>query len=254
MRLRLVVTGIVFFLLAMAILWPASSLAPWIEGTSKGKLRLSSAEGRLWNGNGVLQARTGDSASWHSAQNIRWQLRWGELWRGRIGVEAGFEKGDALVLIGPGGLSIERLDATLATSLIGALLPGALGRFAWSGSLNARGQGFSCAWQGRSCQGEIELLWKDAAVAEIPGGDLGDYRIRLVAEGSNLRFDLATLRGRLQITGSGEVSANAFRFNGEAGAAGPSGAQLNSLLRTIGRQGSTPDKVIIDYRITGLSG
>lgn len=254
MRLRLLLTGTVFFLLAMAILWPASSLGPWIENASAGKLRLSSTEGRLWNGNGVLQARTGDGASWHSAQNIRWRLRWNELWRGRIGVEAGFDQGDALVMIGPGGLSIEQLDATLPTSLVGVLLPGALGRFGWAGSLNARGKGFSCALQSRSCQGEIEVLWNDAAVAEIPGGDLGDYRIRLVAEGQNLRFDLATLRGRLQIAGSGEISATTFRFSGEAGATGPSGAQLNSLLRTIGRQGQTPDRFIIDYRITGLGG
>ncbi|TRZ97491.1 MAG: hypothetical protein D4R84_05175 [Rhodocyclaceae bacterium] len=254
MRLRLLVTGILFFLLAAAILWPAASLAPWIESVSQGKLRLASAEGRLWNGNGVLLARTGDSASWRNAQNIRWQVRWSELWRGRVGVEAGFEKGDALVMLGPTGLSIEELDATLSASLIGAMLPGALGRFGWAGSLNARGKNFSCAWQSQNCQGEIEVLWKDAAVAEIPGGDLGDYRIRLVGEGQTLRFDLATLGGRLQITGSGEVSATALRFNGEAGATGPSALQLNNLLRTLGRHGSTPDKVIIDYRSSGSSG
>jgi len=254
MRLRLLVTGILFFLLAAAIMWPASSLAPWIENASYGKLRLASAEGQVWNGNGVLLARTGDGAAWRNAQNIRWQLRWGELWRGRIGVEAGFEKGDALVMFGPGGLSVEQLDATLSASLVGALLPGALGRFGWAGSLNARGNSFACVWQSQSCQGEIEVLWKDAGVSEIPGGDLGDYRIRLVGEGQNLRFDLASLRGRLQITGSGEISATALRFNGEAGAVGPSAAQLNNLLRTLGRQGSTPDKVIIDYRSTGLRG
>lgn len=254
MRLRLVVTAMLFFLIAMALSWPASSLAPWIESATHGKLRLASAEGRLWSGNGVLLARTGDSSSWHSAQNFRWQLRWGQLWRGRIGVEAGFEKGDALILFGPDGLFIERLDATLTTSLLGVLLPGAVGRYGWGGTLNARGGGFQYAWQSRSYTGEIELLWKDAAVDQVPGGDLGDYRIRMVGEGQSLRFDLATLRGRLQITGSGEISANALRFNGEAGATGQSSAQLNNLLRTIGRRGATPDKVTIDYRVTGLGG
>ncbi|MCX7175965.1 MAG: type II secretion system protein N [Proteobacteria bacterium] len=254
MRLRLLVTAILFFLLATAILWPAGSVGPWIESASNGKLRLVSAEGRLWNGSGVLQARTGDSSSWQSAQNIRWQLRWSELWRGRIGVEAGFEKGDALIQVGPDGFLIERCDATLSAALLGMLLPGAVGRYAWAGSLNARGSGFGYAWQGGIYQGEIDLFWNDAAVAEIPGGDLGDYRIRMVGEGQSLRFDLATLRGRLQIIGSGEISASALRFNGEAGATGPTGAQLNNLLRTLGRQGPTPDKVIIDYRITGLNG
>lgn len=254
MRLRFLVTGILFFLLAATILWPAASLSPWVESATNGRLRLASAEGRLWNGNGVLLGRTGDGGDWHSAQNIAWRLRWSDLWRGRIGVETGFEHGDALFMVGIEGLYVERLDATLTASLIGVLLPGALGRYAWAGSMNARGSGFSCAWQSQNCQGEIALLWKDAGLAEVPGGDLGDYRIRMVGEGQALRFDLATLRGRLQITGSGEVSANAVRFRGEAGATGPSGAQLNNLLRTIGRQGATPDRFIIDYRGTGPGG
>lgn len=254
MRLRFLVTGILFFLLAAAIMWPAASLAPWIESASYGKLRLASAEGRVWNGNGVLLARSGDSSSWHSAQSIRWQLRWSELWHGRIAVDAGFENGSALVTFGTGGLSVEQLDATLAASMAGSLLPGALGRFGWAGLLHASGKSFACTRQSQSCQGEIELLWKDAAVAEIPGGDLGDYRIRLVGEGQNLRFDLATLRGRLQIGGSGEISTTVLHFTGEAGATGPSAGQLNSLLRTLGRPGSTPDRVIIDYRSTALRG
>lgn len=254
MRLRFFVAGILFFLLAAAILWPAASLAPWIDSASNGKLRLVSAEGRLWSGSGVLQARTGDSASWHSAQEIRWQLRWSELWRGQIGVDAGFEKGSAQARVGSDGIFIERLDASLSASLLGALLPGAVGRYGWAGSLNARSDGFGYSWQGGIYRGEISLQWDDAAVAEIPGGELGDYRIRMVGEGQNLRFDLATMRGRLQITGSGELSANALRFNGEASAGGPSATQLHNLLRTLGRQGATPDKVIIDYRIAGLGG
>lgn len=254
MRLRLLVTGILFFMLAMAVLWPASAVVPWIADASKGRLRLTSPEGRLWSGSGVLQARTGDSTTWHSAQTIRWQVRWNELWRGRMGVEASFDNGMTLVTMGADGLSIEQLDATLPTSLIGVLLPGPLGRFGWAGTLSARGQDFSCVWQNRNCRGELELSWTDAAVAEIAGGELGDYRIRMVAEGPNLRFDLDTRRGRLQINGSGEVSINSFRFVGEATATGPSSAQLHNLLRTIGRQGATPDKILIDYRLSGTGG
>jgi len=254
MRSRLL--GLLLFvllvLLAMAVMWPASSLAPWVSEVSNNHWRLASAEGRLWNGKGVLLARTGDSAIWHSAQNVRWEARWSELWRGRVGVEAGFDQGGALLMVGPEGLYIEQLDTTLGTALVGVLLPGALGRYGWAGTLQARGKDFNCAWKSRTCQGEIELLWRNAGVAELLGGELGDYRIRLAGEGQTLRVDLATLGGRLQIAGNGEVSANGVRFNGEAGATGPDAASLNNILRTIGRPGATPGRYTIDYRGSGF--
>ena len=249
-RFLIMILFFMFFLLAAAILWPAASLTPWVERASNGKLRLASAEGQVWNGSGVLLVRKGDSATSHSAESVQWKIRWGNLWRGRIGIEAGFENGSALASIGQDSLDIEQIDATLGVTLLGALLPGPLGRFGWAGSLNVKGKDFSCALKGRICQGEMEMLWRDAGVSEIPGGDLGDYRIRLMGEGQVLRFDLATLRGRLQIAGGGEISAGALRFAGEASAIGPASAQLNNFLRTIGRQGSTPEKILIDYRST----
>jgi len=254
MRPRLLGFGlfVLFLLFALVLMWPATALAPWIGDASNRHWRLASAEGRLWNGKGVLLARTGDSATWHSAQNIRWRLRWSDLWRGRFGVEAGVDQGGALVMVGLDGFYIEQLDATLTTALLGVLLPGALGRYGWAGSLHGRGKDFSCAWQSRTCQGEIELIWSNAGVAEILGGELGDYRIRLVGEGPTLRLDLSTLSGRLQIAGNGEIIANAVRFNGEAGATGPDAASLNNLLRTIGRPGATPGRFTIDYRGAGF--
>ncbi|MFA7282449.1 MAG: type II secretion system protein N [Sterolibacterium sp.] len=253
MRLRLV--GFAFFilcfLLAIVILWPASALSPWVERASSGHWRLASAEGSVWNGSGMLLARSGDSASWNIVKNIRWQLRWGDLWRGRIGVATTFGQGSSLIAATAKGLSLEQLDATLPAPMILALLPGALGRYGWGGNLRLRSNAFRCVWHTYACLGEIELLWNNAEVAEVPGKALGDYRFRLVGEGQTLRVDLFTLRGRLQINGTGDISARGLRFNGEATATGSNAASLNAVLNVLGRRTGIPGKYVINYREIG---
>ena len=243
---------LVFLLSAIVALWPASALAPWIESVSKGHWHLAAAEGSFWNGNGILLAHDGAGRS--IAQNIRWQLRWSELVHGRIGVNTAFEQGGGLIVAEPDGITVEQLDAQLPAAMLVILLPGAIGRYGWAGTLHARSNNFHCSWHGDLCAGEIELEWDDAAVAEVTGNRLGDYRVRVVGEGRALRFDLSTLRGRLQINGSGEITRSGLRFNGEAGASGADAASLDALLRTLGRVAATPGRYLIDYRETSTNG
>ncbi len=254
MRLRLVDSGflILFFLLAAAIQWPAAWMAPWIDRASSKHWRLATATGTLWNGSGILLVRSGKNAPWRNAQSIHWQLRWSELWLGRISIATTLEQGTLRIVADPHEISVEQLDATLPAAEITPQLPGALGRYGWTGSLDARSKQFRCGWNNHSCQGEIELLWRDAAVSEVPGPALGDYRLLLVGEGRSLHVDLATQRGRLQITGKGEISGNGLSFNGEAVVTGSDSASLKALLGSLGRPAGIPGKYLIDYRETGI--
>ncbi|MFA7270974.1 MAG: type II secretion system protein N [Sterolibacterium sp.] len=219
-----------------------------MERASNGHWRLASAEGSIWNGNGTLLAQSGDGTSWHIAQNIRWQIRWGDLWRRRLGISTTFEQGSAQIAVTAEGLSIEQLEATLPAPAILVLLPGALSRYGWGGSLHLRSNAFRCTWRGYACVGEIEMVWNGAEVAEIPGNQLGDYRFRLIGESTALRIDLSTQRGRLQINGNGDISGRGLRFNGEASAVGTNAASLNAMLNTLGRRTGIPGKYLIDYR------
>lgn len=250
MRLRPVDFGIfiLLFLLAVALQWPATWLAPLIDRASNGHWRLTAVEGRPWNGTGTLLVRAGDSTPWRIAQNVRWQLLWRELLRGRIAADLGMEQGGLRLAASAGGFAVEHVDATLPAAEIAPQLPGALGRYGWSGTLHAQGAGYRCNWSGESCNGDIDLLWNDAAVAEISGPALGDYHLHLVGEGTTLRVDLATLRGRLQLNGSGEISAKAVHFNGEASATGADAKALDALLNTLGRPSGVPGKYLIEYR------
>lgn len=246
-RLAVIVILITSFLVAVLILSPASALSPWVERLSSGHWQLASTEGSIWSGSGTLLARSGDK-TWHVAQNIRWQLRWGNLWRGRIDVVATLEQGSLLLAVTSKRLSFEQLDASIPAPLLLELLPGALGRYGWGGFIHLGSNTFSCNWNSYSCVGEIELTWRDAEVAEIPGNKLGDYRFRIVGESQALRIDLTTLSGRLQFNGSGEISPHGLRFNGEAAAMGPNAANLGAMLNTLGRRSRTPGKYLIDYR------
>lgn len=244
---RFVLFG-VFFLCAAAILWPAAWLGPWIEQASSGRWRLASAAGSIWDGRGILAAGAGGTASWHSAQSIRWRLDTGNWWRGRIGAVIELERGAARLVLDPDALTVEQVDAALPAPLLGAMLPETLAGYGWTGMVQARGGGFRCTWDGASCAGEIEFQWNDAGLAEIPGTRLGDYRMRLTGEGPVLRAVIATLGGRLHVQGTGEIERGAVRFVGEASANGPNDAWLNDVLRSIGRPGGTPGRVAIHYR------
>jgi general secretion pathway protein N len=246
---RLWLLGIVLFLLAAIAQFPAAWLAPWIGQASGERWRLGAVEGTIWKGRATLSAYDRKSGRWHPALGIHWRFLWSELARGGATLQADLDQGGGAQLsAGFQGWLLERLDVTLPVVYATALLPGTLGEYGWSGTAQARGNGFGCRWSRPVCIGRIDLQWADAAIAQIPGPALGDYRVRLIGEGEALRFDLGTLRGRLQVTGTGELNAETVRFSGEAEAKGEGAAAVETVLRAIGRPGTAPGRYLIEYR------
>jgi general secretion pathway protein N len=69
--------------------------------------------------------------------------------------------------------------------------------------------------------------------------ELGSYRVVIAGDaerGDSTSLQLSTLRGALQLSGSGQWVASRFRFQGQARAAPGSEAALNNLLNIIGRR------------------
>lgn len=253
---RLWLFGVALFLVCAIVQLPAAWLAPWIAQATHQRWRFGAVEGTLWQGRAAIYGFDRPSGRWRPGRGLRWRLAASELLPGRRGpgrlaVQVDLDEGGGVRLAaGIHGWSIERIDAMLAADQIAALLPGTLGDYGWSGTMRGRGAEFGCRWGRPECTGQVELTWEHAGVAQIPGPPLGDYQLRVTAEGEALRFDLATVRGRLQITGAGELSAGQLRFNGEAAATGEGAASLNPILASVGRPGSAPGQYVIEYRET----
>jgi len=232
--------------------WPAATLAGWVEDGSGGRWSLGSASGTLWNGNATLLTAEGGAGSkrWRAVQSIRWKLRWSELLHGHLGYETSLEHGGALVNVGIAGIALENLDTQLPASILAGLFSGPLARYGWTGTLEARAASFKCRWNA-NCTGEIEIVWKNAGVTELSDATLGSYRSRIVGEGQAVHFDLATLEGRLQISGNGDAGAGGMRFIGQASAHGANADRLEAHLRIFGRRGAAPGIYVLEYRTPG---
>ena len=241
--------GMGLFLLAGIVQLPAAWLAPWIAQISHQRWRLGAVEGTVWQARAVLYGLDRPTGRWHLGRGLQWRLAGSELLRGRLAVQVDMDDGGgARLAAGVRTWTIERLDARLSADQVAALLPGTLGDYGWSSAMRAHADEFRCEWARPVCSGRIELTWDGAAVAQVPGPPLGDYRLRLTAEGEALRFDLGTARGRLQIAGSGELSAGSLHFVGEAASMGDDVGNLDAILRVLGRPGTAPGRYLIDYR------
>ena len=255
-KLTYIVLFAVLFLPAVVLQWPAAWFQFRLEQSNGAQWMVSGAEGTIWDGKAtLLMAERGigsgnriNSERWRVVQSIGWKVRWNELWRGRLIFETALERGGAVITIGAGGVTLEKLDTQLPASVLSGVFSGPIGRYGWLGTLQAKSPLFKCAWHGAACEGEVDLLWKDAGVSEIPGPPFGSYRSRIVGEGQAVHFDLATLEGRLQITGAGDMNAGKLRFTGEASAAGVDAGRLEAQLRTLGRPAGTPGKYVLEYR------
>jgi general secretion pathway protein N len=84
-------------------------------------------------------------------------------------------------------------------------------------------------------EGSLQLDLPDMASRLSTLRPLGSYRLHLQG-GEQTMLDLQTLRGALQLQGSGRWTAAHLRFEGEARADAASEAELSNLLNIMGRR------------------
>jgi hypothetical protein len=257
-RWRYAALFILLLLTALLLQWPAAALSSHLENQSNGQWRLTNPRGTLWQGGGLLLLRMPGNRNGHRLIDLNWRIRPGELLRGRLSIDLEPEQGQLRLIATPDGLHLESLNATLPANALIPLLPGALGRYHWEGQLQARSAAFSCDWSAQNCQGHIEILWDNAAIAEVSGPALGHYRLNLTGNGPALKLAIDTREGRLQLQADGEITHNGhLHLQGEASAPTKTGdlndESLNALLTLLMRpQGA--GRYRIDYRDNSRSG
>ena len=108
------------------------------------------------------------------------------------------------------------------------------------GQLALETEGMTLRWtQGRAnMEGAVAIDALDIASRLSTLRPLGSYRLELQAleDGHSASLDLQTLRGDLQLQGSGQWVGGRLRFEGEARAAPGREVTLTNLLNIIGRR------------------
>jgi general secretion pathway protein N len=235
--------------LALLFFAPARWLASAVLSGTGGQVQLVNARGSLWTGQSDLVLSGGEGSR---TQTV---LPRGVAWRLRPALVSGVP-GLGIHLSAPcctpqpihvklrprwGGAEL-RIAAT--SSQWPADLLSGLGT-PWNtlrmeGQLALQTEGMTLSWaQGRAnMEGTLAVDALDIASRLSTLRPLGSYRLELQAlpDGHSAALALQTLRGDLQMQGSGQWIGGRLRFQGEASAAAGREVTLTNLLNIIGRR------------------
>jgi general secretion pathway protein N len=242
-------------MLALVALAPAAWLADAVADASEQRLLLADARGTVWAGSAV-PVLTGGAGS-RDASALPGRLHW------RLGFDGSalaLRASHACCLNGELHLRVlprwggARVELQPAAATAGQAAPIGQWPAAWL-------VGLGTPWNTLQPSGSIRLMSPGLVVESVKGrwlldgsaeieldslasristlDELGSYRLVLqgdTAGGEAASLELSTLRGALQLSGSGQWAASKLRFQGQASAAEGSEAALNNLLNIIGRR------------------
>ncbi len=220
------------FAVSAGTMVPARWLGAALDQATAGRVRLVGASGFPWGGRGdlVVRVQGGEVV----LPGTQWQWLPARLIVGEVAFEVKFDSGaatgTAVIARRMASFVVREADVAVSAATIAEgidLLRG------WQpgGVLNFRTQ--SLAFQDHSIAGDAELTWQGAAAAASP---LGDYRFMMHAQdGGTARLELATLRGPLHLTASGDYGPNnGLRLRGTAMPEADYRARLLPLLALFG--------------------
>lgn len=240
--------GVVGLLMALMAFAPARWLADAASRASGEQVQLVNASGTVWAGQADLLLTGGDGSRTRTAlpQGLAWRLA--PAWRNgpalavRLLAPCCTPQPVALALrprFGGAELTLDGFDSAWPAELLSGLgTPWNTLRL--EGTLALRSEGLALQWaRGRLLlHGGLDIEALDIASRLAGIRPLGSYRttLRAADDGSTAQIDLATLRGRLLLQGSGQWVGGRLRFAGDAQAAPGSEAALTNLLNIMGRR------------------
>lgn len=194
---------------------PAGLVDGLLAHFSDGGLRLQQAEGSLWHGRGMLASRDASGRSLSPWLPLSWDFDTAALGRAALGWQFN-SNGSPLgsVHLSPSGVALNafKLHAPAGAAL--ASIPHPAAQAGWQGDLTLEAPDWRCPPDGR-CDGEARLLWRGVGSALFPDRKFGDYELKIHAAAGHLRFQIATLNGPIQLSGSGEAPfGQTPRFDG----------------------------------------
>jgi general secretion pathway protein N len=226
--------GVPAYLISMALTAPATFIGARANDATGGQVRVSDAQGNLWSGS--LRATLDTPGGPFALDRVTWRFIPGEIVHGRVAFDVGVDsrdaRGNAQVLRGFSDWEARGASARIDARALPLFYPVVA---AWrpEGSLHLATDGVR--WNEREMQGNVNIEWRDAAVALSDVRPLGTYRLVAQGVGESVKLALSTIAGALTMSGKCEVRLpRGTTFSGEARGEGPSAAALDPLLNLMG--------------------
>lgn len=235
--------GFLGLVLATCIFAPAAWLSYALKRASNGHVVLNDAQGSIWQGSAqlVLSGGAGSRDATTLPGRIQWRLRPSLPMNIQTSLKADCcIAQDINLLVTPhlnGASAVMQASHSTwpATLLTGLGAP--FNTIDLKATLNLNTQLITIQWRDQQFKldGLAELDIMDASTRLSTLHPVGSYRMSLQG-GSTPALNLQTLRGSLQLSGTGQFTGNRWRFNGEATAAPDAEAALSNFLDIVGRR------------------
>lgn len=229
--------GIVAYVIFLIVTVPATWLSWGLARITDGTVNLSEEHGSLWVGAGRLVVHYPRSAS-RDLGNTEWRVNplWLPLGRLQISLKATGSQSDLTVAVGvtPKRIVLQRSNISADANMVSAFYaPARL--LAPKGRLQFTAD--DLALDKKGLHGNAVVTWEGASSGLSSVQPLGDYRIDISGTGADAALKLTTLRGDLQLSGTGRwqlLETGDLQFNGIARPKSR-GQELQSLLNLLGR-------------------
>lgn len=231
-RWQLTGLALVIYVLGLAAMAPASLIDSSLQQATQGRLRLTDTRGTLWSGAGQLEMRDRMQRT-AVARSVAWRVQPQYFLRGQLRGDITLDQAAKPFPVTLSASRIELTDAdiSLPAAALGLGEPklaplGLTGDVLLHVARLALGR--------NSVEGSATLQWRDAGSAFTKVSPLGDYELRVDAEGATVRATLRTLQGPLQLDGKGSWNIGSRpAFLGSARIAPEQRQQLAPLMRMI---------------------
>lgn len=250
---RAFLVGLIFFILAIVSLAPATLISQYLADKSAGRLLLSNAQGTIWQGSadvalageaqqlGVALANLSEvNISASNIGQLDWQIQATRLLVGQFKVVFSLNNSaPANLTLSNNQIKLEQLDINLPAAAIASLMP-SLSVAQLGGQIHISTPSFTAEALNTAelnFTGQVQIAWLQARSALSAINPLGQYQTLINGQNQQLIIKLNTIDGALILQGDGSLNpTSGLVFSGVASAQTSQKQALAPLLHVLGNE------------------